>query len=309
MRRSSKVLFTALAVTALGGTAFAQDPPEGAEGGGEAAPEPEPAITEEPGTPEVFFTKLTWPQSFNERPLTLAKGMIEIRGDVFVNLSKDAAGEPISIAPDVYYGVSDKLSVGLTHNLGICITGEDGGCAKVYNDVGLDALFSLKRDMAMELAAHVGLQANTLDPFALALRAGVSVKYITGKIGIYADPFLQIGLTEREPEAAPMTIALPNKEAIGIPVTIAYQANMKLNAFLRTGLSGFSVGSNVGAAPFDSFGDLYTIPVGIGALYAVSNKLDVGAVFNLPILVGGSAWEDVSGVDARTLELLVNYRL
>lgn len=315
MTRPSKLLFSALSLAALAQPALAQDGTEGTEAGapaeGEAPMPPPEEETTAPAEPTgVFFTKLTWPEDFNARPLTLAKGMIEIRGDVFINLSKDAAGEPISIAPDVYYGVSDQLSVGLTHNLGICVTGEEGGCAKVYNDFGLDALYSFKRDAAMELAAHVGLRANTIDPFALALRAGVSVKYVTGKIGIYADPFLQFGITEREPEAAdPGTIVFANKEAIAIPVTVSYQATPKLNAFLRTGLSGFNVGTGFGVAPFEDLGDLYAIPLGVGALFAVSNKLDVGAMFNLPLLAGGTAWEDITGADARTLDILVNYRL
>ena len=46
-----------------------------------------------------------------------------------VNMSADAVGKPFSIAPDIYYGVSDKLSVGLTHDTGLCLAGEENGCA------------------------------------------------------------------------------------------------------------------------------------------------------------------------------------
>src|SRR6478735_4294425 len=85
------VAFVALAGS---GSAFAQDnaapPPEGAPpaaaAGGEAPP---PAAAAPAGPANV----------------TLRQGGIGIDGDVAVGMSKGASGKPISIVPNVYYGV------------------------------------------------------------------------------------------------------------------------------------------------------------------------------------------------------------
>lgn len=69
MTRSTKLLFSALSLAALAHPALAQEPTTDSE---PAMPPPEETTAPEP-TPEVFYTKLTWPEDFNARPLTLAK--------------------------------------------------------------------------------------------------------------------------------------------------------------------------------------------------------------------------------------------
>jgi hypothetical protein len=231
------------------------------------------------------YTKETWPTAFNDRPLTNAKGMIEIRGELKVNLSTDAVAKPLSIAPDIYYAVSDKLMVGLTHDTGICVTGEENGCISVYNDLGLDALFSLTRKPNMEIAAHGGLLIpNIKDTLLAGIQLGISGKWTTGKIGVFFDPKIYIGVTERD----------FNKEVIFVPVMLGFQASPKLHARLVTGING----------PLDGFGDSFTVPVGVGALFGMSNKMDVGGQFTFGNLAGKNG-----GADARQLDILVNFRL
>src|SRR5688572_27507312 len=67
-------------------------------------------------------------------------GMFSARLVLGVNLSDGAVGKPLSIAPDLFYSVTDKLQLGLLHNgplgwqsrpgLGLCLTGEDDGCPR-----------------------------------------------------------------------------------------------------------------------------------------------------------------------------------
>jgi hypothetical protein len=231
------------------------------------------------------ITKENFPTAFNDRGITNPKGMIEIRGDIGVNFSKSAVGKPFFIAPDIYYAVSDKLMVGLTHQTGLCLSGKENGCAKVYNDLGLDALFSLTKSATMELAAHGGFQILQLsDPMFAGLNVGVSGKFTAGKIGVFFDPRIYIGVTERD----------FNKEVIYVPVSLGFQATPKLQAHVNTGIAG----------PLDGFGDFYQIPLGVGALFGVSNKLDVGADFTFPN-IGGKGHT----ADSRILNLRVNFRL
>src|SRR4051812_49216493 len=88
--------------------------------------------------------------------LTLPKGRVVLDVYVPINLSDTQAFKPVSISPDLWYGVDDKLTVGLVHSSGgasgfigtpktaLCLTGTDNGCDKVYNNVGLDARYQLK---------------------------------------------------------------------------------------------------------------------------------------------------------------------
>jgi hypothetical protein len=127
--------------------------------------------------------------------------------------------------PNFYYGISDQLSVGLAHNpgaeifqtqgRGLCLTGDTGGCAKVYNNLSLDSLFSFSRSSTMDIAFHGGLDFISLsDPTALSLRLGVKGKTMVGPMILVFDPSISIGLTERD----------INKESISLPVRLGFMA-------------------------------------------------------------------------------------
>lgn len=326
----SKILFVAATTLAMSAPAYA----EGEDATGEEAPPADDAggggatdvgadagatvgadvgmggATVDASVSVGMYTKETWPESWNQRPTTLAKGMIEIKADALANLGSDQVFKPFAISPDIYYGVSDTLSVGLTHGLGLCLTGEENGCEKIYNDIGLDALLNLSRNESMDISAHGGLVVSHLsDPLVATLKAGAQIKFVSGKLAIQADPALYIGITERD--------AALNKEALAIPVTVSFQANQKLNAFARLNIGGISavaIGDPTGggAIPLDidgvGIGDAYMIGLGAGALYAVSNKVDIGGQFLLLALTGGDAIMG-TGTDARALVVNANYRM
>jgi len=254
--------------------------------------------------------------------LPAAKGKIVIAGSTAViNMSADAVAKPVSFAPAVYYGVSDKLSVGLTHDsgslpitprpgirvisvlvpnpldptmtipvtaaggAGICITGEENGCAKVYDNVGADAVFGLAEGKN-SLGAHGGLDVFTFDPMVLQLRVGVIGKFAANeKISVVYDPRISIGVTERDGG---------NKEQIDVPVWLWFAANEKISAYAHTGIRG----------ALDGFGDTYSIPVGVGANFSVNEKMTVGGDFHFLNLAGKG-----SSADGRALGLRLVYRL
>lgn len=280
MIRLSKALLIAAGSIATTGVALAQEP----------SPD-EPTLDEpsmdEPKPPEEAAEPARAPAA---PPLTLYKGKILIAGSTMnINLSADAVGEPISLAPSVWYGVDDKLTIGLTHDggstpwsprpafrsitvpdglggtitavggAGICLTGDEGGCSGVYDNVGVDALYSLKNER-FSLAAHPGIDIGSFDPFILGLRLGVLGRYLVNdKISIVFDPRLRFGITERD------TLG----EAIDIPVWAWYEINDKISAYFHTGLAGY----------FDGFGDNFQIPLQIGASYVVNAKLTAGLDF------------------------------
>lgn len=328
MTRLSKTLFVAAALLAAPvSSALAQDaPPDGEQpaggeggegmggegmggeemGGGEAAPVD--ATQPPPDTGAA-------PAAMGAGPsLVVEKGKIQIMGSTLnINLSSDAVAKPVFLAPAVYYGVNEKLSVGLTHDSGttmwtprpglrfttidilgtpvqvaagsgICITGEENGCPKVYDNIGLDALYSIKAEK-FSLAAHGGLDVFSFDPMILQLRAGVLGRYMASdKIGIVFDPRVRIGLTERD----------FNKEAVDIPVWFWFHANEQLAAYVHTGLS----------STFENFGDNLIVPVGVGANYSVNDKLMVGGDFHFVNLLG-----EGGTADARILGIRAAYKI
>jgi hypothetical protein len=304
-----------------GGALFAT--PVFAQDATDPAADPAAGGTVEAGAGAEVTTPTPDPNAPVEAPtwapsLTLVgSGKILIAGSTLnINMSADAVGKPISLSPSVWYGVSDKLSVGLTHDQGttpftprpglrvttipnpldptmsvqaagaggICFTGEDNGCPKVYDNVGVDALYGLS-DSKFSMAAHPGLDVFAFDPFILQLRVGLLGRYMASeKLSIVFDPRITIGLTERD----------VNKEAIDVPVWVWFNVNEKLGAYVSTGIAG----------PFDGFGDSYRIPLQIGATYAVSSQLSVGGDFEFFNLLGSN-----SSADGRMLALRVAYRL
>jgi hypothetical protein len=288
MKRVSKVLMIAAASLAMTGIALAEEPAATEPAPADATPAPaEPAAAPAPAMAAPSATALT-----------LGKGKIVIAGSTLnVNLSASAVGKPVSLAPSVNYGVSDKLTIGLSHDggttqftprpavgAGICVTGKDNGCGKVYNNLGIDALFSLAAGK-FSVAAHPGLDIRSLDPLTMSLRVGVLGRYeVAPKVAIVFDPRLSIGLNKRDGATDPTTgITIGgNKEQLDIPVYAWFVASDKLGAYVSTGING----------PLDGFGDAFTVPVGVGATFKASEKLSVGGDFFFFNLLGKNSSAD-----------------
>jgi hypothetical protein len=206
--------------------------------------------------------------------------MLELSGDtVRVNLSKDFVADPISLAPSVFYGVNSKLSVGVTHREGICVSGD--ACDKTYNDFALLAKYALMGRGNFHLAGVGGLALPSLsDPTAVGLNAGFSAKIMAGKVAIEVSPLVYAGFVKRDDV----------KDFVDAPVSIQLQLNNQTAVSLDSGIAG----------PLSKFGDSYAVPVGLSALFAASEKLDFGASVRLTNVAGkdGAAGAE-AGIDGR----------
>lgn len=238
------------------------------------------------------YTKDTWPLEVTKRPLTLAKGMLEFRGDTFMlNLSDEKVGKPFSFAPDIYYGVDSKLSIGLTHDTGICLAGDaDGdGCeAGVYNDFGLDVLYGVMIGGSFQFALHGGFGVPSIDPFIGGLNIGGLARLQAGNIALVLDPRLYVGLAGRSKENAPVGVF--TEQGLDVPVWVQFQVNAQTAIFARTGMIG----------PLEDFGENYVVPLGLGAVVAANNRVDFGLEFLLP-MVAGNRPDGVDAIDTRWL--------
>ena len=231
---------------------------------------------------------------FNSRALTPHAGGIAVYGALNINLSKSLVAKPVWITPNVYYGISDQLAVGVATNVfaetwdfapgGLCLGGQERGCFKTFNNLSFDALFSFMKQAGTEIAAHGGIDLLSIDPMFASLRLGVRGKVGGGPIAVVFDPAINIGITKRDQG---------NKEAITVPVRVGFQASPELNLGLATGIQG----------PTSSFGDFYRVPVGVSGIFGLAPNIDVGAHFTFINLIGKG-----HSADGRILGLFLNFR-
>jgi hypothetical protein len=242
------------------------------------------------------------PEAAPQPGITFPAGAINVMANFEANLSTDRAFKPFSIAPDISYGVSDDLTVAVITSTfgvtgfrgnagaGVCLAGTDNGCAEVFNNVGVDALYNLARG-GFALAAFGGVHALSLDPFNVAARGGVRGRLVAGNLIIAFSPSVFVGLNHRDGG---------NKEFLWAPVFIGYRATPQLVAGAGTGIKG----------PLDGFGDSWSIALVPQVLYTLSAKIVLGVSFAMPRILAGDAFPDGSkGVDARYLQAWVSYTL
>jgi hypothetical protein len=238
------------------------------------------------------------PAALVDRPVVLPNGMLEIRQvGLDINLSKDNAGKPIRLTiPNVSFGIADNLEVGIFSGdlspafapfgalSGFCLSSSENCGDHRFDSIAVEAIY---RFMAgpTQLAAHGVLNFTQIsDPMFSHLAAGVLGKYTSGKFAVAFDPSIHFGLSHRD---------MGNKEFLSIPVSLQFQFAPNLAGFVNTGLFG----------PFDGFGDSYSIPVGLGALFNVNPMVDLGGAFTFENLLGKN-----NSADYRALFLFANIR-
>jgi hypothetical protein len=241
-----------------------------------------------------------------EAQMTVPARRFLIQAFVEINLSEDAAFEPLSIAPDLWFGITDAFTVGVIHSgraatglfgsvgNGLCLTGEDGGCPRVYDSLGLDVRYHLLRPGRLTLSAEGGLFARSFDPFTLALKLGVVGRWQSGALAIEAAPNLWIGLNERSAETTD-TAARANKEVVHLPFNFIYGLTPRIALALQLGV----------LLPLEDPGDTYMFGLSLGGQYELTRQWFVDLAFSLPALAGGDLVE--TGGDTRTITLGVTY--
>ena len=227
--------------------------------------------------------------------MTLPAGAILVAVPIEVNLTKDLVAKPLSIAPDIWYGVSEKLTVGLVHSsgslagfaiggfgTGVCVTGEDNGCGKVYDNVGADARFSLVHGDGLLVAAEGGLFASSFDPFTLLAKVGVTGMLPAGPAYVLFAPHALIGITERDGGV---------EQVLNFPVGIAVGLGSKASFGVQTGIFNATLNGD--------FADTITLPLVAGVRFIATSKISVDASFAFPAFY--SRIVDDTNFDVRSL--------
>ncbi|WP_242395637.1 hypothetical protein [Anaeromyxobacter oryzisoli] len=266
-----------------------------------------------------------WPTAVTKRPLTLGAGMAELVVPVNINMSRSTEGKPVSINPSLYFGITDRWMIGVRHFEGFCVSGKANGCAKVYNDVSVDTLFSVGRAAGIDLALGLAVNYAPIDPSAWSGEARVVARAGGGALAFTVAPTINFGLSNRESRAkraatqfdiggtynlvlpvpdrklgVPLTTAdAENREFLSIPGTIQLQLGPNLAVSGGIAIEG-PVDPSVG-----NFGDFYRVPVSVALTITPIRWIDLGASFTFPDLIGKTSHNE----DFRTLGVFAAFRI
>lgn len=203
---------------------------------------------------------------------TLPRGVVRVSLDLEMTAATRDADAPWTLAPDVYAGVTPRLTVGVAHGFrgrGLVRTG--GGvcvreCDDRYANLGLDARYRLGRAGGAAITARGMLLGRRLDPFHPALLAGVRADWRLGRWTVTAAPQLELGLARRD---------TGNGSSFNVPVTVAARA-WRVEPYLFFAIEG----------PTHEAGERYDVPVAVGARVWVTEAVELGAQYGFRRLLG-----------------------
>jgi hypothetical protein len=225
-------------------------------------------------------------------------GLFTARVNLLVNASKGSFGKPTSLAPDLFYAISDTLQIGLLHTgpmgwqshpgSGLCLTGESNGCPKVYDNVGLDLMYGLLFG-DFHLSFHSSLYLLPIsDPTGVMWTVGLTGKFhFTDSVALYFDPQIGVMLSHRD----------LYEDQLFIPLELQFQAAPTVALKVLSGVSG----------QLSNLGDTSRVPLGLGLVGNVNRNLDIGLRFSFDNLLGHQA-PDVSRTEVRSIGLLLTIR-
>jgi hypothetical protein len=207
--------------------------------------------------------------------LVLPRHALEVDATVEVNAGTRAWGEPVSLAPDVWWGATDRLTVGVVTSAralsrvepgdGLCLTGSAHGCDRLYDNLGVDGRWSVRRG-ALAVAARLRLVARSFAPLRPSLRPGALLRWRRGAVAVEADPYVQLGLANRDQG---------NRDQLAVPLWLRFQLGCRAAGWVQTGVRGELAG----------FAEKYAIPLALGAAVRLG-PVDVGAEVGAPALLG-----------------------
>lgn len=221
------------------------------------------------------------PTDLVARRLVLDAGQVEAALVGEVNLYPGEIAHPLSLAPDVWYGVTSRWTVGVIDSdpsvdqilpgATLCVqTGVNGsGCSRVYRGSGIDVLWSA-RDGALAVAPHVRALVRDVDPVKPAVTVGAAVRWQRGRFAVSGDPYVRIGLANR---------GAGNRTTLVLPVTFEIQPTCRWAVGVETGWN-----SDVAV-----WRDGWYVPVAVEARVRATANIDVGATFGLSSAYGPQA--------------------
>jgi hypothetical protein len=209
------------------------------------------------------------------------KFMFNVIGEA--NMAKGATGKPLSIAPDLWIGVADRLTFGIVHSgrgatgfltgfgTGLCFRGgENGACSlglgDVYTFAAAEARIGISQG-GFALALVLGAQARAFEPkLVLSGKAGFLVRLHGKRLALELGPMAYIGITQRK--VAGMEL---NRDEVGVPATIFLRLAPSFSLVLQSGVTFL----------LKKPGETYRIPAAAGLAWWVSSHFSLDVTFGL----------------------------
>ncbi len=256
----------------------------------------------------AFFVSTTASaQEFTRRSFVTPEHAVDLTGMparpmmAGLDISENGNLTPFHFPIHVYFGVTDRLALGVIHEIGpfFPFGGFCPNCDSnrnnwgVYDDIGMGILYSIIREQNFELDFNGDAPAflRFSHQVLLAVRGGVLGRVNLGDVvALVFDPSLQIGLSGR-PDRPDGTGG--NKDFLWLPAWFYFQVNEKVAPFVGTGIGG----------KLEGFSDNLTIPLEGGCIVSVTPKVDVGGVFQFYNLMGHGG-----NADGRQIGFLGRFR-
>jgi hypothetical protein len=249
--------------------------------------------------------KNAWPIELTKRPLTAARGLLELWLPLQLN-STGATWQPVTLNPSLVYGITSRWEIGVRNIVGLCFGGESNGCPNVYGDVGAFTRVRLGRPAGIDLAVQGGLDwVHIQEPTNWAAWGGVVLRAGGGILVVTLAPSVSFGLKDRDGipsrvqpiawnagsyDLVTAEATFDNREHLSTPATLQLQLGRVLAVEVGVSLEG----------PLDpqstTFANEYWIPVGAAVILTPLLSLDVGAAYTMPRLWGNNTARDVKTV-------------
>lgn len=178
------------------------------------------------------------PTDLVARPLVLDAHAVEATLTLEASLARRLIGKPLSLAPDLYVGITSRVTVGVIHSnasvdridagASLCVHELASQCDRAYHGSGIDARWSAISGH-LAVAPRARLLVRDLAPVKPALTMGALARWQHGRFAIEGDPYVRIGLynTDRG-----------NRTALVVPVWFQVQPTCRWLLALHTGWDG-----------------------------------------------------------------------
>jgi hypothetical protein len=206
------------------------------------------------------------------RPLTLAQGQVEAQLAIEGNLAANRFAEPLSFAPDVWVGISDKLTLGLTHSNSSLDRIQAGAsfcarelfplCNDAYRGSTIDARYAVLEG-PLSIAPRARLMLRDIDPAKPALALGAELRWYHSRFLVESDPYLRLGLYNRDKG---------NRANLEVPIFLGIQPTCRWLIALHTGWD----------TDLAVWRDGWHVPVGLVVRARATTHLDVSVEGGLP---------------------------
>lgn len=211
-------------------------------------------------------------------------------------------GDPVVPSPDIWYGASDRLSLGLVHSESgrsgfwqaghsLCLLGES--CGRPYKKVGALLRWSLVEGGA-PLILDAGLDFEALwSPTAVRAKLGVRGQYRSGKVSIdYAPSFFLTAVADLVAGDFFNGDLIPHE--LSIPVSVGYWVADTFVMSLQSGIRG----------DITQLSANYQVPVAFGGMLQMRRGFWLGGTLFFPDLAG------VAGsMESRSLQIVATLAL